>query len=115
MTAFRPVRYDSDDDHWPAQEIQQLRDELETNEVYLDMEREINRANTAALKAMKKNIDTLADEQAQKVHKTIVEKAMIYLELISIYDSIVVSHSGNLLNPEMVLKITQLKTRGGLI
>lgn len=109
-------------DYWNAQEIDQLRDDLEDAEIrakealaesddYLDIaeqwQRKCSRINNS--------IDQQVKLRSDKINEELKNKSMIYLSLINEYESILHQYESHSPVKLTTSSITNLRKRGGLI
>jgi hypothetical protein len=108
--------YDSAD-HWVEQEVDNLKQDLEEAEVLrvraemqcVTAQREVEKWS-AKFHDIKQNIDNRVDEMNGKVR----QKAMIYLDLIAEYETVLAVYEGHSQVRLITSKIHNLRKRGGL-
>jgi hypothetical protein len=109
--------YIYDGDHWPAIEIDQLRDDLECAEMEREKANGIAKAarHRAVLNRDEYNkLKRTMSEQIAEANGELSQKSMVYLSLINEYER-VVRHVFNLKGDQFVNPtINNLRKRGGL-
>ena len=122
ITAGDIVRDSGSLDHWPAIEIDTLKDDLQTAES--EILRLVYTLDTVQHKLDKKrkeytqirnSIDKQVVEKAEILNEDLRDKAMIYLSLINEYEAVFDAHGidPNRMGRSSIIK--NLRRRGGLI